>query len=39
MDIINEILRICATNREVDELLMTFAINLDRSLESDTDAV
>ena len=37
MDIIDRILEICATNREVDELLMIFAVNLDRCFECDTD--
>jgi hypothetical protein len=39
MDIIDRILEICATNREVDKLLMIFAVNLDCCFERDTNAV
>ena len=39
MDIIDRILEICSTNREVDELLMIFAVNLDRCFERDTYTV
>lgn len=38
MDIIDRILEVCKTNREVDELLMILAVNLDSGLKGDGDA-
>lgn len=38
MDIIDRIIELCSTNKEVEELLMIFAVNLDSGLKGDGDA-
>lgn len=37
MDIIDRILEVCPTNKDVDELLMILAVNLDGSFEGNGD--
>ena len=37
MDIIDRILELCPTNRDVDELLMILAVNFDGGFESNGD--
>lgn len=38
MDIIDRILELCPTNKDVDELLMILAVNLDGGFKGNGDA-
>ena len=37
-DIIDRIMKLCPTNKDVDELLIILAVNLDSGLKGDGDA-